>query len=265
MLYHPDIAIAFTYVFMEFLMIPVGMIFGAHNSPSWWCVPAKLRAHAAAVLSYQSADLPLAEQVQFVEPPTAVKCAAFVQAIPDAIHQGTPAEFHDCPHHAMFVDDNICAAIWLLMMDAIWSAEGSAYVWFGHPDSDYCSSVLQEDKFPLIASFATLYLGLLIDTWALSVTWLANKQEVLLQQTDEWLWHQTSRTPAEIAMLLGWIQNGGYICPLNNFLSFCLQWILSNAVTQAGWTASSNKWWWHFHHIHIPSEVFADLKLLQHC
>jgi hypothetical protein len=71
------------------------------------------------VLSYQPTDLPLTEQVQFVEPLTAVECAAFVQAVLDAIHQGTPAEFHDCPHHAMFMDDNICAAIQLLMMDAI--------------------------------------------------------------------------------------------------------------------------------------------------
>ena len=32
--YHCDIAIIFTYVFMEFLIDPVGMIFGARNAPS---------------------------------------------------------------------------------------------------------------------------------------------------------------------------------------------------------------------------------------
>jgi hypothetical protein len=38
LLYHPNVAIAFAYVFEEFLLlIPVGMTFGARSSPSWWC------------------------------------------------------------------------------------------------------------------------------------------------------------------------------------------------------------------------------------
>jgi hypothetical protein len=35
MLYHPDIAIVFAFVFQEFQCIPVGTVFGARNSPSW--------------------------------------------------------------------------------------------------------------------------------------------------------------------------------------------------------------------------------------
>jgi len=48
-LYHPDIAIVFAYVFQRFLMIPVGMIFGSRNSPSWFCLFSELRAHMSAV------------------------------------------------------------------------------------------------------------------------------------------------------------------------------------------------------------------------
>jgi hypothetical protein len=38
MLYHPKLGIVFAFVFMEFLFIPIGMVFGAHNSLSWWCL-----------------------------------------------------------------------------------------------------------------------------------------------------------------------------------------------------------------------------------
>ena len=36
LIYHPDLAIVFAYVFEEFLIIPVGMIFGSRSSPSFW-------------------------------------------------------------------------------------------------------------------------------------------------------------------------------------------------------------------------------------
>jgi hypothetical protein len=49
-LYHPELAPVFAYVFMECVLIPVGQVFGSRSAPSWWCKPAECRAHAAAVL-----------------------------------------------------------------------------------------------------------------------------------------------------------------------------------------------------------------------
>ena len=49
-LYHPEIAKVYAMVFMEWLVIPAGLIFGAKNSPSLYMIPAELRAHVAAVV-----------------------------------------------------------------------------------------------------------------------------------------------------------------------------------------------------------------------
>ena len=48
LLYHPDASVAFASVFEEFLIVPVGTIFGARNSPSFFCLlrasgPCRLR------------------------------------------------------------------------------------------------------------------------------------------------------------------------------------------------------------------------------
>ena len=35
-LYHPDLAIAFAYCFLGFLIIPVSLVFGSRSSPSFY-------------------------------------------------------------------------------------------------------------------------------------------------------------------------------------------------------------------------------------
>jgi len=48
LLYHPDMAILFASVLQEFLVIPVGLIFGGCNSPSFYMVLGELCAHLAS-------------------------------------------------------------------------------------------------------------------------------------------------------------------------------------------------------------------------
>ena len=48
-------------VFMEFLMIPVGHIFGGWSSPSWYMLPGELHAHMASVADFSSATARLAD------------------------------------------------------------------------------------------------------------------------------------------------------------------------------------------------------------
>jgi hypothetical protein len=48
-LYHPDMAIAFAYVYEDFLMIPVGEVFGSRLAPSFYCVLADVRQALAAI------------------------------------------------------------------------------------------------------------------------------------------------------------------------------------------------------------------------
>ena len=47
-LYHPDVAVAFAYVFSDHLIVPVGQVFGSRNAPSFYCVLADLREVLAA-------------------------------------------------------------------------------------------------------------------------------------------------------------------------------------------------------------------------
>ena len=60
-LYHPAIGIVYAQVFMEFLMIPVGHIFGGWSSPSWYMLPGELHTHMALVTNFGSATARLAD------------------------------------------------------------------------------------------------------------------------------------------------------------------------------------------------------------
>ena len=70
--YHPDVAAAYAYVYGDWLVIPVGLIFGGRNSPGWFCILSELRAHLAATLSELS-DLPISPLVSKIvipDPPS---------------------------------------------------------------------------------------------------------------------------------------------------------------------------------------------------
>ena len=204
-LYHPDLAIVFAAVFEEYLITPVGTIFGARNSPSWWCIPAELRAHAGATRDYsEKGPIPLADSVTLIPPPTDDEIQRFVQAIPDALHTGTSSEFEHRLNQIMFVDDNICIEIRQKMMQAIRAAVASAYDLFGQPDGDRRGSCLQAAKFIPTASFSILHLGYAIDTRRMRVDWPTEKCHSLKTLIDDWLSNRSSRSPKEIATLLGY-------------------------------------------------------------
>ena len=73
-LYHPDAGILFASVFMEFLIIPIGTIFGARNSPSFFCLLSELRAHVASNTIYHDLSRPSYVLLPVVKP-TAGGCA----------------------------------------------------------------------------------------------------------------------------------------------------------------------------------------------
>jgi hypothetical protein len=69
---------------MEFLIIPVGMIFGSRSSPSFWCILAELRGHLADVADLQAFPAALADKVRLPPPPTAAEVTSFAPAVADA-------------------------------------------------------------------------------------------------------------------------------------------------------------------------------------
>jgi hypothetical protein len=105
LIYHPDLAIVFAYVFMEFLIIPVGMIFGSRSSPSFWQILAELRSRLADVANLSTLPADLAERITLPPPPTPAETALFVPAVADLCHQGVPHYRTNWHHNSMFVDD----------------------------------------------------------------------------------------------------------------------------------------------------------------
>jgi hypothetical protein len=156
--YHPDLGICFAYVFCEFLIVPIGTIFGAGDSPGWFGLTAECRTHLAAVGNYDLFDDPMADQVTLPPPPSDADISSFVPAVADNIHQGISSDLVSRHLHAMFVDDNVTAAIRSRIQLSIRSAVGSAYDNYGHPQFDRRGPVLPLAKFPLRLQFEFFYL-----------------------------------------------------------------------------------------------------------
>ena len=261
-LYHPELAIAFGYVFMEFFIVPVGEIFGARNSPSFWCVPAEMRAHMGAVLDHSATVVPLAEAVAFEPEPTPDLLDTLVPAVRDDLNQGIAPQYENRHHLAMFVDDNIIAAIREHMREALTAAVASAYQCFGDPALDRRGACLAPAKFDMTASHRVTFVGYIIDSRTMRVVWPDEKVQQLRSLLEEWLARRSSRSPSQIAKLLGFIRHGAFLCQLGNFTSIRLQWTLNSAIITAGQKSSLRKKWWAHQRIKIPSEVFADLRLM---
>ena len=107
-IYHPDAMKAFASVVMEFLILPVGSIFGARNSPSNFTILSELRSHTASNRRFRDNDemenlTQLAKRVRLVPPPTPQEAASIVPAVADSQHQGVTDNRY---HNSTFVDDN---------------------------------------------------------------------------------------------------------------------------------------------------------------
>jgi hypothetical protein len=264
MLYHPDLAVVFAYVFQELLLVPVGNIFGSRNAPAWFTTPAEIRAHMANRLQYHEENYELAQSIGLPDEPDEAVVASFVQAVADDKNPGRASSPEHPGHHAMFVDDNICVAIRECTPRAVAGAVGSAYDCFGDPSENARrGSVLSEKKFEKIASYRVAFVGYIVDTRTMRVYWPVEKRARALAIIDEWLRRRTSRSPAEVSQLLGLLRHGIAISPAGNFLSIRLQLLLSSIMTSTPAKKLGSQGWWHRNRVHISDEVFRDLRLLR--
>jgi hypothetical protein len=259
-------------VFQEFLIIPVGNIFGSKSAPAWFTTIAELRAHMANVLRYdeQLSD-PLVRSLALPEqrdspdaPPVAVTA--------DDQHHGLASLYLGTRvpplHHAMFVDDNVLVAVRRSIEVAMAGSLGSAYNCFGSPTANVRrGSVISRAKFVPEVAAMVLFVGLLIDTHLMTVTWPPEKRAAALLLLDEWLSKRSARAPRELAQLLGIIRHGAFLSVAGNFLSIRLQWILCACVKESSINStlagSRARRWWAGNRIHIPPEIYSDLRLLR--
>ena len=263
MLYHPDIAIVFAFVFAEFLCIPVGSVFGARNSPSWWCILAEVRAHLAACGDFSGTPPLLAARVELAPEPSPQEQLSIRQAQPDLCPQGVTACHAGRLHQSMFVDDSAQAELRARILSSIHASEQSASTLLGHPDGDRRTSCLSAEKWRDIAHYTMEFLGFEVNTRTMMVRWPLAKRLALKALIDElWLSLPCRRLPREVAQILGIIRNAAYVAPLGNHLSIRLQQCLNDAIAKAGPRVS--KRWWFSAGVDIPAEVLADVATIYH-
>ena len=221
-----------------------------------------MRAHMSAVLDHSEAAVPLAEAVALKPEPTPEILDTLVPAFRDDLNQRIAPQYEHRHHLAMFVDDNVIAAIREHMREALTAAVASAYQCFGDPAFDRRGACLAPSKFDLTARHRVTFVGYIIDSRTMRVIWPDEKVRQLRSMLEDWLARRSSRSPSQIAKLLGFIRHGAFLCQLGNFTSIRLQWTLNGAIISAGQKSSLRKKWWAHKRIQIPSEVFADLRLM---
>jgi hypothetical protein len=261
-LYHPDIGIVFAFVFQEFLCIPVGSVFGARNSPSWWCITAEVRAHLAACGDFSDTPLLLADRVELALPPTLREQRLIVPAQADRFHRGVPALQLGRPHQSTFVDDTAQAELRENIRSSIHASEQAAYVLLGRPGENRRPSCISEEKWRDTASPLMEFLGFEVCTRTMTVRWPVEKRLALKQLIeDKWMSLPCRLAPRDIASLLGTVRNAAFVAPLGNHLSIRLQQCLNHAVARAGRASSKHRWWF-TQEITIPPEVLEDIATI---
>ena len=99
-LYHPTLAVAFASVWENYVVIPVGTIFGARNSPSFYMEAGEARAHLAMHLP-NAAAIPLedlATKIVLPPCPSPALVATFAQSPQICCHFLGPMDRHPSSH-----------------------------------------------------------------------------------------------------------------------------------------------------------------------
>lgn len=263
-LYHPMVGVVFAQVFMEFLMVPCGAIFGGKDSSSFYMLPGELRARLASVGNFGTATTSLADNIKIPPPLTLKEQSKLAQATPDAIHQGD-RHLHMPFLQASFVDDTATAAWAENIRQAINQSVLAAFVIFGFPAENRRPPPLNEAKWEWCAEYIFKYIGYLIDTRRMLLIWPLEKR----QQLAEWLskhWLDPKIrffSPLEASRLLGLLRHGAAICPLGIYLSLRIQYIVNDYLSNhrfASWQAMRG--WWTWHRFPILPEIVAELRAL---
>ena len=101
--------------------------------------------------------------------------SALKQACPDPPHPPLLSDDLLCFANATFVEDNGVAAYRERMRTALHQSVHSAYLLFGFPSDDRRQSCLSAERWDSFVSHIVLYLGFLINSRDMTVTWPLSK------------------------------------------------------------------------------------------
>ncbi len=103
-IYSPEMAILFAYVFGPFLIIPVGQVFGSRSAPSFFSLASDIRADLATTGTLME-NYPLHPMAAEIELPELPDPSELVPAIADTKNPPLTEEEQQTFHNATFVDD----------------------------------------------------------------------------------------------------------------------------------------------------------------
>jgi len=261
-LYHPDMAILFASVFQDYLIIPVGAIFGAVNSPSFFSCMSELRAHLASFGHLLNQGQPLNEYAQktpLPDPITPADAQAIIPAVADAKHNGVDPSSQRRFFNQTFVDDNGKCALYHEAPELLHNSAVAGFILFGDPSEDRRPSCINADKWDFVINHIMRYLGFDINSRTMTVTWPIEKRLRLRAIIEDWIANPT-RTPRDMAKLLGIIRSAGVLSPLGIYLSIRLQHHLNELVSTSG--NGRHRRWWKQKKFRVRQVVLRDLHTL---
>ena len=228
--YHPDISPAHCFVINDFLIIPIGMVFGARDSPGWFCQVSELRAFASQHFSSLGLDIPdhtLIDLVSFEESINFDDSSSPFPIRPTTIDSLNPGITSTSPGpQNTFVDDTVMVELAQHARLAAINSVLAANLFIGNPNR--IEGPISEEKFEREFSYINEVLGFVINTRLMTVSYPEDKKRdlLLLLQEKPWQRDQKHRVRS-LAKILGKIRNVSQILPLGAYLSIGLQQLLS--------------------------------------
>jgi hypothetical protein len=257
-LYSPEMAILFAYVFGPYLIIPVGQVFGSRSAPSFFSLESDIRADLATTGTLVE-NYPLHPQAKDIQIPPPPDPCDLTPAIEDKMNPRMTLQEQENFHNASFVDDNGICALRDRIVAALQQSLVAAFILFGWPWQDRRSSCMAADKWETAASFIVLFLGFYINSRTMMVTWPLSKRMALLHDITTALAQPRKVTPRVTASIMGKVRSAGEIAPWGPYITFSVADTLKNATRNA---FSSHRSWWSKGKVRFSKKVQADLRFL---
>lgn len=277
--YNPGIAIVFASIFTDYLIIPVGQIFGSKSSPSFYMLPGELRAHMARHIHHlwPSTNTALSDRIRLGPPPTPEQVQAFRPAVADSLNQGRQHLLQvnqqevNLPVYSPFVDDTGTAGLRHTIQHIIKNSVLAAYLVFGFPDEDPLRpQPINPAKFIIDVLHTLKFLGFIINTRDLTVEWPTIKQhQLFIHLTKIINGHSLDGdrrriTPQQAAQILGLLRHSAVVSLMGIYLGLSLQYQLNDAIRLATIQGKSTceGAFWKKHRFTCSAEAVADMKTL---
>ena len=223
--YHPDLAAAHCFVLGNFLILPIGLVFGARDSPSWFTQISELRAFLSEHYSSIGLAIPdrtIIDAVTFPDEPPVKSDIAPAYAC--SVNTG---DVSSTGQQNVFVDDTIMVELRSLIQIAAVRSVAAADILIGH--HSLVEPAVSVEKFEKYFRHINETLGFMIDTRELTASYPVYKREKLLKLLSSFVWKGGQSYPVRtLAQILGTIRNLAQILPFGVHLSIHLQLCLSD-------------------------------------